>query len=121
MNSLETGFLSSRIYSKAMAGNLIRVFKRNMQDADANDASIWNSPSSPIADIHSVVANLQRKGRHLRLKDVDEFFTAKVGGLHKKNGGVFPLGGADDYYKWASSKEFITNVRRYVILPVASR
>jgi predicted alpha/beta-fold hydrolase len=104
-----------------MAGNLIRVFKRNMQDADANDASIWNSPSSPIADIHSVVANLQRKGRHLRLKDVDEFFTAKVGGLHKKNGGVFPLGGADDYYKWASSKEFITNVRRYVILPVASR
>ncbi|KAJ9121639.1 hypothetical protein QFC22_002259 [Naganishia vaughanmartiniae] len=110
--TLETGFLSSRIYSKAMAGNLIRVFNRNMQAADASHAAIWDSASSPIADIHCVINNLQQKGRHLRLKDVDEFFTAKVGGLHKKNGGVFPLGGADDYYQWASSKKFITNVRR---------
>ncbi|KAJ9107885.1 hypothetical protein QFC19_002628 [Naganishia cerealis] len=95
-----------------MAENLIRVFMRNLPATDATGPAIWDSPSAPISNIRSVIADLQQKGRHLRLRDVDEVVTAQLGGLRKENGGVFPFAGADDYYRWASSEKFITNIRR---------
>lgn len=95
-----------------MAENLIRVFSRHLPDSETSPSEVWDAPTAPIKDIRSELAKLQRKGRHLRLKDVDEIFTAELGGLRKENGGVFPFAGADGYYEWASSEKFITLVKR---------
>jgi predicted alpha/beta-fold hydrolase len=109
LNSLETGFISSRLYSSAMGKNLIRVMKRNIPPiADQFEAN------PELSHIASEVDKLSRRGRHLRLKDVDECLTCHVGGMRKDRGGPFPLDGADDYYQWASSARFIKGVKRSV-------
>jgi hypothetical protein len=97
-----------------MAQNLIRVFKTHLPPNANPPSEIWDNPSAPVKDIRSVLAKLEAKGRHLRLKDVDEVLTAELGGLRQEKGGVFPFSGADAYYEWASSDKFITSVRRYV-------
>lgn len=95
-----------------MAQNLIRVFKRHLPPTPDTPSELWDTPTAPVKDIRSELAKLEAKGRHLRLKDVDEVLTAELGGLRKEKGGVFPFAGANEYYEWASSDKFITSVRR---------
>jgi hypothetical protein len=95
-----------------MAQNLIRVFKRHLPASPDTPSEMWDSPTAPITDIRAKLTEVERKGRHLRLKDVDEVFTAQLGGLRKDRGGAFPFAGADGYYEWASSQKFIDSVRR---------
>lgn len=95
-----------------MAENLIRVFHRHLPASADTPSDIWDSPEAPIKDIRSLLAQVKGKGRHLRLKDVDEVFTAQLGGLRKERGAAFPFAGADAYYEWASSEKFIDNVKR---------
>lgn len=68
--------------------------------------------SHPYPELSAEVVRLKKKGRHLRLREFDELITSKLGGLRKEDGGVFPFAGADDYYKHASSKAFIKDVKR---------
>lgn len=95
-----------------MAENLIRVFRRNLPASPDTPSKIWDNSTAPIKDIQSLLTQISSKGRHLRLKDVDEVFTAQLGGLREERGGVFPFAGADAYYEWASSEKFIHNVKR---------
>lgn len=97
-----------------MAQNLIRVFRTHLPSTSNPPSEIWDNPSAPVKDIRAVLAQLEAKGRDLRLRDVDEVLTAELGGLRKEKGGVFPFAGADAYYEWASSDKFITSVKRYV-------
>lgn len=126
-NRLNTGFLSSRIYSSAMGHNLTKMLGKHLapehfcnKHEQAHRSSSTDSGTStppidlthPWGDLTPELLRLKKKGRHLRMKEFDDLITSKVGGLRKEHGGCFPFDGADDYYAHASSKNFIKDVKR---------
>lgn len=138
--SLETGWFSSRVYSHAMAKNLIRTIGNHLPGSrsEPRELSGSSTPSSttsassegssgdvtPLApsepDLSVLVADVRKRGRNMRLKDVDDAITCQFGGLRKDNmrnemaseKAAFPLTDADAYYDWASSKPFIAHAKR---------
>ncbi len=94
-----------------MGHNLIKVMQRNIEPIRAAFA---DHPDPEMVQTVKAVDALAARGRALRLRDVDEHLTCRLGGLRKETGGVFPFKGADGYYEWASSKRFIPQVRRWV-------
>ncbi len=90
-----------------MGKNLLRLFHRNIPTISSQLSS-----HPDLSDTAEVVAQLTAKGRHLRLRDVDDVLTCKFGGLRKEHGGVFPFEGAQEYYEWASSQRFIGGIKR---------
>lgn len=90
-----------------MGKNLLRLFSRNIPNIATQLSS-----HPDLSDTAETVSKLQAKGRHLRLRDVDEGLTCRYGGLRKEHGGAFPFQGADEYYEWASSQRFIGGVKR---------
>lgn len=107
---LENGFLSSRVYSKAMAQNLKRVIERTMKMYP----SVW-SKENGHSEFIDLIEMLKKKGSGIRLRDFDEYITSRLGGVQKSLNpkGAFPLeGGANGYYEWASAFKFIDGVKR---------
>lgn len=98
-HALEDGWFSSRVYSKALGENLIRMFFRNY---DAHPEIKWTDSQRQAA---TDLKKLQDKG-NVRLKTVDEVLTIKVGGPQPP----FPFACADDYYTYAGSHKLIENV-----------
>lgn len=98
-HALEDGWFSSRVYSKALGENLIRMFFRNY---DAHPEVEWSAEQQQAA--HDL-RELQEKGP-VRLKTVDEVLTRKVGGPQPP----FPFASADAYYEYAGSHKLIENM-----------
>lgn len=98
-HALEDGWFSSRVYSKALGENLIRMFFRNY---DAYPEIAWSETQRQAA---ADLKQLQEKGP-VRLKTVDEVLTRKVGGPQPP----FPFSSADEYYAYAGSHQLIENV-----------
>jgi predicted alpha/beta-fold hydrolase len=107
-HTLETGFFVSRIYSRALGSNLMQLFKRHYE---ANP-DMWNEEDNEIAKLIPDLERLTKRGRHTRLKEVDQFFTTKLGG--PRDEGTFPFDTADDYYQWASSDQHLSAIKVYV-------
>lgn len=104
-HTLETGFFASRIYSNALGSNLMRLFKRHYE---ANP-KMWTGKDSEVAELIPDLKRLTKKGRNIRLKEVDQFFTSKLGG--PRDEGTFPFDTADDYYNWASSDQHLEGIK----------
>ncbi|KAJ7097949.1 AB-hydrolase YheT [Mycena belliarum] len=93
--SLRNSFIG-RIYSKAMATNLINLVRRNLD-------GLSKFPDHLIAQHIPTVLNL--KGA--LLDEFDENFTRIAGGAPPD----FPFATAQDYYKWGSSHDVLSDIR----------
>ncbi|KAJ7452448.1 Alpha/Beta hydrolase protein [Mycena galericulata] len=93
--SLKSGFVG-RIYSKAMATNLINLVRRNLD-------GLSKFPDHLISEYIPTVLNL--KGA--TLEEFDDSFTRIAGGSPPD----FPFASAQDYYKWGSSHNVVQNIR----------
>lgn len=108
-----------------MGHNLTRVTGRHLAPSFFSKSNkspfspLSTSPdvdlSVPFGDMAAQAIAMEKEGRNLRLKKFDDVFTSKLGGLHKRHGGPFPLDGADGYYQWASSEKFIGGVKRMML------
>ncbi|ORY25059.1 Alpha/Beta hydrolase protein [Naematelia encephala] len=100
---LETHWFTSRVYSRAMAQNLLRVFFTHY---DRNPA-IWDTVDSPVRDCVPQLKKMRKEA--VTLKQVDELMTSKIGG--PLGVGLWPFAGADEYYKWASPNSLIGGIK----------
>ncbi|KZV94660.1 AB-hydrolase YheT [Exidia glandulosa HHB12029] len=105
---LEGRFLHRHVYSKAMARNLVRLFRRHV-------ASLASLPPSPHLDhITSlgVVSKVQDENwvKGKTLQNVDDIMVCNVGGSFAPHG-PFPFPSAKEYYQWASSHHVLPTVR----------
>jgi uncharacterized protein len=101
--NLETNWFISRVYSKAMATNLLNMFFKH-----------YNSNTSMFEDdptISKYLPELKRlnKSGPKRLRRVDEVMVSKIGGPTPP----WPFKGALEYYTWASPNQLIHDIRRY--------
>ena len=104
---LETHWFISRVYSKAMATNLMRVV---FMHYDKNPA-MFDHPDSATAEWMPYLKKMRYRGN--RLKQVDQYMVSRFGG--PQGIGLWPFeDGADGYYKWASANSTISGVKRYV-------
>ncbi|KAG8874483.1 hypothetical protein FRB98_008394 [Tulasnella sp. 332] len=100
---LDNSFLLRKVYSAAMATNVIALIKENLE-------SIRRGPKIPgCLDLDGLLA-LPNPTFH----DITEFLTSKVGG-HPSSG--FPFKTAAAFCKWASAEQRIQGIRvPYLIL-----
>jgi predicted alpha/beta-fold hydrolase len=103
---LESHFLTRKIYSEAMARNLLHMFFGHY---DVNPG-IFEREESPVKDVLPVLKKYRAKPNGISLKDVDDVMVCKVGGPRRE--GMFPFENADAYYAWASSEQYIGGVKR---------
>lgn len=109
---LESHWLISRIYSTAMAQNLLRVF---FSHYDANPG-IWEDEGKAGVNVEGWnkclegLKVLRKRGKGVRLKEVDEFMVSKIGG--PRGEGLWPFKGADEYYDWAGSYNKVKGIKR---------
>jgi predicted alpha/beta-fold hydrolase len=104
---LETHWFISRVYSRAMAGNLLRLVFHHYD----KDPEVFDNPGAPTAPHMATLKEMRRKGGR-RLKEVDQHMVSRFGGPYGI--GLWPFDGADAYYSWASPKNVIDGVKRYV-------
>ncbi len=98
--TLENHWFKSRVYSRSMGTNLLRLFFKHY---DRNSGVFW--------DVEDSVEGLRgMRGRGVTLKGVDEWMVSKVGG--PRGIGLWPFGSADEYYEWASPKTVLQGVKR---------
>jgi len=103
---LETHWFISRVYSKAMAANLMRVVFTHY---DKNPA-LFDDPESATAEWMPKLKAMRNRGN--RLKQVDQYMVSRFGG--PQGIGLWPFeDGADGYYKWASPNSTIAGVKRW--------
>lgn len=102
---LESHWFISRVYSKAMAQNLLGVLFRHYD----RTPEIFDDPNAPTAPFMNDLKRL-RKDSNVRLKKIDEVMVSRFGG--PQNIGLWPFNGADEYYKWASPSQVISGVKR---------
>lgn len=102
-HALEDGWFSSRVYSAALGSNLLRLFFR----AYNANPEMWQRDDSPVKDIIPDLYRLQRMGREVRLKMVDDVLVTRAGGPQPP----WPFASAVDYYAYAGSHQLIHNVR----------
>lgn len=101
-HALEDGWLSSRLYSRALAGNLIKLFFRHYK----RNPRMWEE-SEKLRDTVPAMKKLKAMGKDVRLIMVDEVFTSRAGGPHPP----WPFEGAQAYYKYAGSHQLIHNIK----------
>ncbi|CAK9783619.1 unnamed protein product [Cutaneotrichosporon oleaginosum] len=101
-HALEDGWLSSRLYSRALAHNLIKLFFRHY---DRNPL-MWEQ-NAQLKECVPAMKHLRSLGKDVRLKMVDEMFTARAGGPRPP----WPFDGAKEYYEYAGSAQLIHNIR----------
>jgi predicted alpha/beta-fold hydrolase len=104
---LEGNWLIRKVYSEAMAGNLLQLFFKHY---DANP-DVFERADSPVRDVLPTLKKYRAHPRGVRLKDVDEIMVSRLGGPRRE--GMFPFPNADAYYSWASSNKCIAGVKRY--------
>jgi predicted alpha/beta-fold hydrolase len=102
-HALEDGWFSSRVYSRALGQNLIRLFFRAY---DANP-ELFEADDSRCKDVIQDMRDLRKLGAGVRLKKVDDVLTTLVGGPSPP----FPFKNADAYYAYAGSHQLIHNVK----------
>lgn len=106
---LEHHWFISRVYSKAMAQNLLRLtFHHYEQNPD-----MFEAKDAPTAEYMSILKEIRagkRDGGKIRLKQVDQNMVSRFGG--PQGIGLWPFSGADAYYEWASPKNVIHGIRR---------
>jgi len=94
---LENEFIPKTFYSKALGGNLMALFHRNLE-------SIRRLP--PDDRLAPQIANILSL-KNPTLKDVDQAMTRFIGGSSPP----FPFESADTYYVWASSHHELPKIR----------
>ncbi|KAF9514146.1 hypothetical protein BS47DRAFT_1343474 [Hydnum rufescens UP504] len=94
---LENEFIPKTFYSKALGGNLMALFHRNLE-------SIRTLP--PDDRLAPQIANILSL-KNPTLKDVDQAMTRFIGGSSPP----FPFESADAYYVWASSHHELPKIR----------
>jgi predicted alpha/beta-fold hydrolase len=104
---LENHWFITPVYSRAMAGNLLRVLFSHYD----RDPAIFDNPDSPAAEYMERLKRL-RKQRKVTLKEVDQVMVSRFGG--PQGIGLWPFSGADAYYDWASPNRFISSIKRWV-------
>lgn len=102
---LENHWFISRVYSKAMAQNLLRVLFSHYD----RTPDLFEDPNAPTAPFMPELKR-QRKARNVRLKKLDEQMVSRFGG--PQHIGLWPFSGADEYYHWASPKHVIKGIKR---------
>lgn len=102
-HALEDGWFSSRVYSRALGQNLIRLFFKHYNQNQA----LWQSPQSPIRDRIPDMLALKKLGSKVRLVTVDEVMVTRTGGPQPP----WPFKSALDYYTYAGSHQLIHNIR----------
>ena len=101
---LENHPFYSRVYSRAMASNLLNLFFRHY----SANPTIWDKSTRLTgADLAKLKEMRDRKVTH---KKVDGYLTAKIGGPLAK--GMWPFEGADEYYAFATSHKLLHHVKR---------
>jgi predicted alpha/beta-fold hydrolase len=131
---LEQHWFTRMVYSRAMAGNLVKLFFRHYDPRAAvfEDTNVQTAAPAPRGEAASWAKEEQervdrqrsfidksipalkkmRKRGGLVLRDVDEVLTAKLGG--PASVGEFPFKGAAQYYEWASPYKLLHNVQQCV-------
>lgn len=102
---LENHWFITPVYSRAMAGNLLRVLFSHYD----RDPSVFDHSDAPTAQYMDRLKHLRKRGK-ATLKTVDELMVSKFGG--PQNSGLWPFAGADEYYDWASPTRYITSIKR---------
>lgn len=123
---LEQHWFTRMVYSRAMAGNLVRLFFRHYdprpetfeggaKGKGEREGERREREEREMLFARDGVAEMKRmrKRRGLILRDVDEVMTSKLGGPASE--GEFPFKGAKEYYEWASPYKLLHNVKRYVL------
>nr|ODN87572.1 anon-23da protein [Cryptococcus depauperatus CBS 7841] len=102
---LENDWFIARVYSSALAKNVLRLFFR------AYDQTPSLFDQSPRIAPYLSELKKQRKnmGRRSRLKNADDFLISKIGG--PEGIGAWPFLGAKEYYDWASPRNVISGVK----------
>ncbi|BEI82219.1 hypothetical protein CcaverHIS002_0300870 [Cutaneotrichosporon cavernicola] len=101
-HALEDGFFSSRLYSRALGANLIKLFFRHYE----RNPRMWEE-NERLKDCVPAMKNLRSMGNDVRLKMVDEVLVSNVGGPRPP----WPFNSADDYYQYAGSHQLIHNIK----------
>lgn len=101
-HALEDGWLSSRLYSRALGSNLIKLYFRHYK----RNPRMWEE-SDKLKDCVPAMKHLKSIGKRVRLKMVDEVLTSRAGGPHPP----WPFNGATDYYEYAGSHQLVHNIR----------
>ncbi|CAD6576958.1 MAG: hypothetical protein TREMPRED_001829 [Tremellales sp. Tagirdzhanova-0007] len=97
---LENHWFISRVYSQAMATNILRMFSAHYD----RDPKMYKNGHPALEELN------QMRGRGVRLKAVDEHLASKVGG--PSGIGLWPFNSADEYYDYASPYKLIHGVKR---------
>jgi predicted alpha/beta-fold hydrolase len=102
---LETHWFISRVYSKAMASNLVKLVFRHYD----KNPELFDAPGSATAEWMPILKKMRYRSN--RLKEVDQYMVSRFGG--PQGIGLWPFeDGADGYYKWASPDSTIATVQR---------
>ena len=105
-HKLETHWFISRVYSSAMAWNLLRLFFKHY---DARPAMF--DKDEVYGRFVPSLKRLKGMSFGVRLKAVDEVMVSRCGG--PRGEGLWPFeNGAEGYYTWASPNKMIEKVKR---------
>lgn len=109
--ALEDGLLMSKVYSKVMSSNLVKVITRHA-------ATLVLDPNfiprfQKLLDPNPTKEVMKERGgvKPQTLRYVDDNMT-RFGGGHSEPYGEFPFGHANDYYKFGGATNFLSGVRR---------
>ena len=100
---LENHWFISRVYSRAMATNIVRMFSAHYE----RNPEMFKNGHPALERLHHM------RGSGVRLIAVDDCLTAQVGG--PSGIGLWPFKSADEYYDYASPYKLIHGVKRYVV------
>ncbi|EPQ58747.1 hypothetical protein GLOTRDRAFT_104069 [Gloeophyllum trabeum ATCC 11539] len=95
---IEGDLLYREVYSKALGQNLLKMLRVN-----AAHLSRLAAPHSPTAKALADTLQLERP----YLKQFDANWTCRAGAMYPP----FPMDSAEQYYKWASSSQYVHDIR----------
>lgn len=98
------------VYSGAMAHNVMRIFFRQYD----HSPSTWEEEEVFRRECVPELKRMRKNKWGVRLKDVDEALTSRMGGPLAE--GLWPFKGAEGYYEYASPYKRVEGIKRYVPL-----
>jgi predicted alpha/beta-fold hydrolase len=105
---LEGDIFTRLIYSGAMATNVMRIFFRQYD----HTPQVFDNDELFTRECVPRLKVMRRRKWGVRLKDVDEVMTSRLGGPLGE--GLWPFSGAEAYYKYASPYQRVEAVKRSV-------
>jgi predicted alpha/beta-fold hydrolase len=103
---LEGDALHRIIYSGAMATNVMRIFFRQYD----HTPQVFDRDELFVRECVPQLKVMRKKKLGVRLKDVDEVMTSRLGGPHGE--GLWPFKSAEAYYEYASPFQRVEAVKR---------